>query len=240
MAALTSHHQMIEALRAAIKIHVGGLESLADALAREGDHLARRHQADLILALRATITQQVEATRLAEDKASSDFTRRKRSKASTHHVVGIALAFLSADSHNVQHDIALAETELSRTAPFGTVAVQVAPPGVPDGVTTVSPSRMARHGWTSESNIRTRLEAKGCRFIEPAVFIDLLNRLEQDILKGSVVLPLTCERLGVYLAPGVPKAETVRLPALIPRPGLLPGGGPKSRSASDTTPPPPI
>lgn len=233
MADLTSHHQMIEALCTRVKAHVAGLESLANALAREGEYLARRHQACQVVALQRKIMREVEWTRLAEDEALSDFTWKKKNKASAHHVAGIALAFLYHDSRHLQRNCALAEIALSRTAPFGTVAVQVAPPGVPDGVTIVSLSRMARQGWTSESDIRARFEAKGCRLIEPAVLIDVLNRLEQDVLDGSAVLPLACEQLGVYLTSRAPKAETALLPAPIPWPRLLlPGSGPKIRSAN--------
>ena len=83
---------------------------------------------------------------------------------------------------------------------------------------------MARQGWTSESDIWTRLEAKGCRLTEPAVFVEVLNGLERDVLEGSAVVPLPCEQLSVYPASGAPKAERSRLPAPITQPSLLPGG----------------
>ena len=242
MATVTSYHHLIEALLTRVKAQAGELQSLADALARESEYLARKHQADLVVALREKVMREVEWTRLAEEQASSDFTRRRKSKASAHHVAGIAQAFFFDNGRNAQRSFALARTELARTAPFGTVAIQIAPPGVPDGVTTVCVSRLARQGWTSEQDIRIRLEASGCRLMEPAVFIAVLNRLEQDALEGSVVLPMTCERFGVYMASRALKAERGRLPAptvLAPvlRPRLLPVGRPTPRTINDSTPP---
>jgi hypothetical protein len=241
MAAMTHYHQLIETLHNRVKLQAGEIRCLADALAREDQYLARKGQADLLAALRARITREVEATRLAEDRAYSDFSWEKKSKASAHRIVGIGFALFSHNGRAVQRNLDLAKAELSRTAPFGTVAIQIAPPGVPDGVTTVCVSRLARQIWTSEQDIGIRLEARGCRLIEPAVLVEVLKRLEQDALKGSVALPLTCEQFGVYLASRGPRAVKRLAPGIrvlapaAPRRLLL--GGPPSSTPGDNAPP---
>jgi hypothetical protein len=241
MAAMTRYLQLIETLRNRLKLQAGEIQCLADALAREDQYLARKGQADLLAALRARITREVEATRLAEDRACSDFESKKKRKASAHRIVGIGFAIFSNNGRVVQRNLDVAEAELSRTAPYGTVAIQIAPPGVPGGVTTVCVSRLARQSWTSEQDIRIRLIARGWRLTEPAYFTEVLNRMEQDVLQGTVVSPMSCEQLGVYLASRGPRAVRRLVPGIgvlapaAPRRLLL--GGPPSGTPGDNAHP---
>lgn len=204
MADLTNYLEMIETWRTRVRVQTGELQTLADALAWEGERLARSHQSDLIVALRARVRQDVEATLLAEDEALSDFKQRKERRALVHHFAGPLLASLTGNELYLEHNARLAEAELARSAPFGTVAVQIANPGIPDGVSIVLVSQLARQSKAAEPEIRARLEAKGARLLAPAVFYHLLDSLQRDVLKGSVVLPLTFEQMGGYLASNAP------------------------------------
>lgn len=238
---MTRYLKLIEALDFRVKGQAGDIQSLADALAREDRYLARKGQADLLAALRARITREVEWTRLAEERACSHFESKKKIKASAHRIVGIGFALFSRNSRAVQLNLDLAKAELSRAAPFGTVAIQIAPPGVPDGVTTVCVSRLAQQSWTSEQDVRIRLVVQGWRLTEPAYFTEALNRMEQDVLQGTVVLPMSCEQLGVYLASRGPRAVRRLVPGIrvlaptAPRRLLL--GGPPSDTPGDNAHP---
>jgi hypothetical protein len=108
-------------------------------------------------------------------------------------------------------------------------------------VTTVCVSRLARQSRTSEQDIRIRLIARGWRLTEPAYFTEVLNRMEQDVLQGTVVLPMSCEQLGVYLASRGPRAVRRLVPGIgvlapaAPRRLLL--GGPPSGTPGDNAHP---
>ncbi len=228
MAALTSHLETIEIWRTRAREQTAELQSLADALAREGAYLYRSHQADIIIALRNRVKHDVEATLLAEDEAQSDFSRRKERRALFHHVVGPLVASLTGNELYREHNARLAQAELASSPPFRTVVVQIAAPGIPDGVSIVSLSRLARESGTSVSEIRARLEARGIHLLAPALFSHLLDSLQRDVLKGSAALPLTCEEFAVYTAANMPKRKRIYIgPAtavgLLPRPGLPPG-----------------
>jgi hypothetical protein len=211
MATVTSYHHLIEALLTRVKVQAGELQSLADALARENEYLARKHQADLVVALQEKVMREVEWTRLAEEQASSDFTRRRKSKASAHHVVGIAQAFLLNNGRNAQRSFALARTALSRTEPFGTVAVQIAPARATPRVTVVSLSRLARQTGRSEPEVRNALATEGYHLMEPATFVAAVDELTHKVLSGAATLPVTGEQVRAYLVSYVPEANRVRL-----------------------------
>jgi Holliday junction resolvase-like predicted endonuclease len=203
-----SYEQLIEDLQTRVRAQVGGLQSLAEALAGEAERLRRRGQADLIAALRARVREGVADILLAEDQASTHFVQLKKRKTTAYQLAGIIQSFLPDSDRRLQRNAELTTMEQSRTAPFRTVVVQIAPPGIPDGVSIVSVSRLAREGGATEAEIRTRLEAGGCRLIEPAILFEILDGLQQDVLQGSALLPLTCEQLGVYLASRAPKKDS--------------------------------
>lgn len=241
MAAMTRYRQLIATLHNRVKLRAGEIQCLADALTREDQYLARKGQADLLAALRARVTREVEATRLAEDRASSDFTWAKNSKASANLIAGGIKSLLFQDGRHLQGHARRARFELSQSAPFRTVVVQIAPPGKPPGVAVVSLSRLARESGRSEFEISNALVSEGYHLIEPASFVAVADELMQRILGGVVSLPVTDEQVRAFLASHAPEAKRVcpsvpRILAPGPRPRLLSAGRTTPGTANESTP----
>ncbi len=84
----------------------------------------------------------------------------------------------------------MAGSVLSREVPFGTVLITIDKQGIPEGVKVVSISRLARESNISESEVEKSLKHDGCLLMTPKAFAKVLERVDSEILNGSVSLPL--------------------------------------------------
>jgi hypothetical protein len=96
--------------------------------------------------------------------------------------------------HTKEHPLSVglehASSDFSRTAAFGTVVVAVGPEGIPDDVQVTSLSQYAREQRKAESEIAATMEDRGYRLVEPENFLRTLDELREQVLRGSVSLPV--------------------------------------------------
>jgi hypothetical protein len=191
--------QRIEALRSLVRAQIDVLPLLETAFIREAEYLYRYDQSRIVRALQDRITQQVAHMRRMEDSESYSFNK-------TMLITGFAEVLLwsliAARLHTGEHPLSVglehARSDFSRTAPFGTVVVSVGPKGIPDDVQVVSLSQYAREQKKAETEIAAAMEDSGYRLIQAEKFLTTLDELREQVLKGSVGLPVLNSDLELH------------------------------------------
>lgn len=242
MATMTSYDTLLSSLRSRIDTQTNALAEIADVLAVEAERCRRGDQASRIDALREQVELRVRSLQRAEESARSDFNMAKPGT-SIAKAVGTGLgAWLFKRGDPIAMGVAVLKIELAKTAPFGNVVVALGPRGMPLTLGVISLSQMARDRSTSETEAVNAIATKGYRVARPESLVAVLDKLKEDILRGSVSLPVTSEQVRGYLAAATPKAETTCLPAPtivapLPRLRQLQAGRPTPWTASDSVSP---
>ena len=84
----------------------------------------------------------------------------------------------------------MAGAPLSRKVPFGSVLIGIGKEGIPGDIRVIPISRLARESSMSESEVETSLKHDGYLLMTPEVFAKVLEKVDSEILDGSVCLPL--------------------------------------------------
>jgi hypothetical protein len=188
---MSSCRQQLEALRSQVREQIDSLAALEMAFLDEADYLRRYDQARILRALQDRITQEVRYMRRMEDSASYGFNWAMIITGSAK----LALwSLIPPKLHTKEHPLSVglehASSDFSRTAAFGTVVVAVGPEGIPDDVQVTSLSQYAREQRKAESEIAATMEDRGYRLVEPENFLRTLDELREQVLRGSVSLPV--------------------------------------------------
>jgi len=196
---MSSCRQQLEALRSQVKEQTDALSALETAFLQEAEYLRRYDQARLLRALHDRVTQGVRHVRRMEESASYSFNWAMTITGSAK----LALwSLIAAKRHSKEHPLTIglehAKSDFSRTAPFGTVIVAVGPKGIPDDVEVISLSQSAREQRKAESEIVAAMEDRGYRLVAPESFLRRLDELREQVLKGSVSLPVLNSGLVTY------------------------------------------
>ena len=189
----------VEALRRRARAQVDVLLPLNELFAHEAEHLRRHDQARSLDALRRKIAQEVSNIQRTETAASYGFNQAALITGLVKFGIGSleAVARRSRE-HPLSAGARLAESDFTRTAPFGEVRVAVGARGIPDDVNVVPLSRWAREQGRSESDVTALLEARGYILVTAEAFFTILNELKEKVLKGTLALPMAASRLGRY------------------------------------------
>lgn len=203
MGSMIACRQWIKALRCQAKAQVGALAVLEKAFVQEARHLHRHDQARRLQALRARVTQEVR--RMGRRETDSSFSFNKVTVISG--FVGFGFGSLWGLLHRTrEHPLSigaeLAERVLARTQPFDTVLVAVGPSGVPDDVNVIPVSQWAREQGRSEADIAAVLEACGYLLMAPQTFLEVLDDLEDRVLRRIIALPVARDSFLVKPADG--------------------------------------
>jgi hypothetical protein len=183
--------QHVEALRSQVRAQIDALPVLETAFLREAEYLRRYDQARILRALQDRITQQVRYMRQMEDSASYSFNKAMLITGFGEVVLwSLIAARLHAKGRPLSVGLEHASSDFRRTAPFGTVVVAVGLKGIPHDVQVVSLSQYAREQKKAESEIAGAMEDRGYRLVEPENFLRTLDELREQVLKGSVSLPV--------------------------------------------------
>lgn len=147
-------------------------------------------------ALRTRVAQEAAAIRRMETLASLSFNKATLLSGIGLFAIGsLAAAGLHTQEHPLSVGAKLAAKSLSHTKPFGTVVVTLGPSDVPDDVNLVPVSQWARESRRSEAEIVAALKGRGHVLMTPETFSNLLDRLQDRVLKGSLTLPVARAKL---------------------------------------------
>ena len=200
MDTMNSHRQLVEALCRQVREQVAGLEPLGAVFAQEAKRIFRHDQVRCLRSLKTRVLSEVDNIQGMETAASYGFTKATLITGMTKLALGGLVAAVVRNRRAFSIGVYLAESDLARTAPFGTVAVAVGRGGLPDGVEVISLSRLARESHRLESDVEAILQTHGYLLMTPEAFSRVLTELERRVLGGSLSLPVTSEQLSGELA----------------------------------------
>lgn len=182
---LTIYHQRMEALCHRARAQVDALAALNEIFAQEAEYLCRHDQVRRLDELGEKVTQEVRDVRRMETTASLRFSQGTLISSLVNFAVGSLVAGARhSREHPLSIGIRLALSEFERTAPFGGVVVALGSGGVPDDVTVVALSRLARELGMSESEILAAIETRGYRLTTPEALFSTLDKLKEQVLTG--------------------------------------------------------
>lgn len=200
MESITTCGQYVEALCCQAREQAAVLEPLGEVFAQEAKRLVRYDQAVCLRWLKARVLHEVDDIQRMETAASYGFTKATLITGMTKLALGGLAAAVVRNRHALSIGAYLAESDLTRTSPFGKVMVAVGRGGLPDDVEVISLSRLARKSDKLESDIEAALQTHGYLLMTPDVFSRVLTELERRVLNGSLSLPVTSDQLSGGLA----------------------------------------
>ena len=197
---MNTYRQLVEALCRQVREQVTALEPLGDVFAQEAKRIFRHDQVRRLRSLKTRVLSEVDDIQRKETAVSYGFTTATLITGMAKLALGGLAAAVVRNRRALSIGAYLAERDLTKTAPFGTVAVAVGRSGLPDDVEVISLSRFARELDRLESDIEATLRTNGYLLMTPEVFFRVLTELERRVLDGSLSLPVTNEQLSGELA----------------------------------------
>ena len=89
----------------------------------------------------------------------------------------------------------MAGSVLSRKIPFGTILIAIREKGLPGDLAVVPLSRLARESGKSELEVEASLKDNRYLLMTTEVFAKVLEKVEREILDGSVSLPMAVDQV---------------------------------------------
>ncbi len=190
MESIADFEKWIETTRSELGEQTIAVKRLAVAFAECNIQLIRRDQVARLGILKSRIMEEVENLKRIEPAAQMGATKGALLGGVAAFTIGSLFAAAKGrqDAYNI--GARMAGSVLSRKVPFGTVRITVDRQGIPTDVKVVSISRLARESSMSESEVETSLKHDGYLLMTPEVFAKVLEKVDSEILNGSVCLPL--------------------------------------------------
>jgi len=195
MEAMKECHQLIESLLQQARKQRSALELLTGVFANEAQRLFRHDQAMRLRRLKTSVIREVSNIQEQEIVASNAFTRTSLLMGAADFALGGLAAAMTRSCQLFSIGAQLAQIELSKIKPFGTVLVTVGHGGLPDDAEVISLSRLARESNSSESSVEAALKARDYLLMTPDAFSNLVDELEGRVLHGSLTLPIASKQL---------------------------------------------
>jgi len=188
--------QLIEVMRSELGQQVIAVKWLAVAFAESDIQLIRHDQVACLRILKSRILREVENIKRIESAAQSRATKRALfGGAPAAFTFGSLLADAIGLRNAPQFGVKLMLSTLSRKSPFGTVLIAIGKEGLPEDLKVIPLSLWARESNKSELEVEASLKRDGYLLVTPEQFAELLDRVEQAVLDGSVSLPIVIDEI---------------------------------------------
>jgi len=195
MEAMRHYHQLVKTLLQQVGEQRVVLKPLGDVFTQEAQRLFRYDQAICLRRLKARVLHEIGNIQSMEIVASYGFTKATIFTGVVKFVLGGLVAAVTHSRKALSIGAYLAESDISRTQPFGKVLVALGRGGLPNDVTVIPVSRLARELNSPQSNVEAALEAHGYFLMTPDSFSLLVDKLKGRVLDGSLALPIAGEQL---------------------------------------------
>ena len=195
METIKVYRQRVEKLLQRAREQREALKLLNDSLVRESKRLYRYDQSIRLRYLKIYIIQKVNNARGDELSASSRFPVDDLLTFTMKFALGEGIMAMTKQERKDSFLTRLINNEQPKQRPFGKVMVEIGPNGLPDGVEVVAVSRLARRHSVSESAVVQELQAKGLILMTSEDFNNLIDKLEQKVLDGTMSLPISPEQI---------------------------------------------
>ncbi len=171
------------------------VDELATSIQHNKQQLDQHDQIACLQTLRARILKEVENTRCMELTAQRGSYKSNIFYGLTAFVAGGLFAARNNRNDALLKGVEAANSVISKKSPFGSVFIAIGKEGLPKDVEVVPISRLARESHKSELDVRVSLQAKGYLIITPEAFMQVLDKAERGIHRGTISLPMDIDKL---------------------------------------------
>lgn len=168
---------------------------LAVAFTETDTRLVRHDQVARLGVLKSRINKEVEDIERMEAAAQTGYTEGTLLGSGFTLVFGSLLMHSIGRKDSLKLGVQMAGSVLSKTVPFGNVLIRIGKEGIPEDVKVIPVSRLARESNISESEVKTSLKHGGYLLMASEVFTQALDRVEREILDGSLSLPIKISKI---------------------------------------------
>jgi len=172
------------------------VSELAVSFADGAQRQVRNDQAILLRSLKTRIMWEVENIRRMELAAQSrDNNITLFGKAPAAFIFGSLYTAATRHKDAYKTGVKLAGSVLSKEIPFGMVLIGIGKEGLPEDIKSIPVSCFARELNKTEAEAEASLKGKGYLLMTPEVFAKVLEKVEREILDGSVSLPMAVDEV---------------------------------------------
>jgi len=196
METIADFGKRIQAMRSELGEQTIAIQKLAVAIAESERQIGRRDQVTRLRILKSRILWEVENIRQMESAAqSSNNNITLFGKAPAASIFGSIFTAATRHKDVYKTGVKLAGSVLSKNIPFGTVLIAVGQAGLSKGLKIIPVSFFARELNKTEAEVEARLKGNGYLLMTPEVFAKVLEKVEREILDGSVSLPMAIDEV---------------------------------------------
>ena len=195
MESIADFEKWIETARSELGQQTIVIRQLAFAFAKCDVQLVRRDQVALLRILKSRITEEVENLKRIESAAQMGSNDAILLSSGAAFALGSLFAAASGRKDAIHIGARMASSVLSKKVPFGTILITIDTQGIPEGVKVISVSRLARESNMSEPDVEKNMKNDGYLPMTPEEFAKFLERVDSEILNGSVSLPTSVDEV---------------------------------------------
>jgi len=195
MEGITDFEQWIREMRSELGQQQDTARQLAATFVESNMQLIRHDQVARLEVLKYRINKEVEGIEQVESAAQTGYTKGALLDSGLTFVLGSLVMNAMGCKDSLKIAAQMAGSALSRKVPFGTVLIGIGKKGIPEDVRVIPVSRLARESKRSETDIEANLKRNGYLMMALEVFIQALDRVEREILDGSLSLPIKISKI---------------------------------------------
>ena len=192
---IADFEEWIREMRSELGQQVDIAKRLAVAFAETDTQLVRHDQVSQLEILRSRISSEVENIERMESASQTGYAKGTLLNSGLTFALGSLSMKAIGRKDSLEIGAQMARSTLSRKAPFGTVLIGIGKEGIPEDVKVIPVSRLARESKNSESDVVASLKRNGYLMMTPQVFTQALDRVEREILDGSLSLPIKISKM---------------------------------------------
>ena len=195
METMTDFEKLIDTMSSELGQQMIVLERLAIAFAGSDIQLIRHDQVARLRILKTRIMGEVE--NIKQSESASQISSAKGALLGSGAVFIFGSLFMAAKGRKDAFETRarLAGSVLSREIPFDLVLIAVGKEGLPEDVKIIPASCFARESNKTESEIEMSWKYDGYLLLTPEQFVELLDKVVQAVLDGSLCLPIAVDEL---------------------------------------------
>ena len=195
MEIINDFEKRIKAMRLEIADQNEAMDELATSFNHNKQQLVQDDQIACLQTLGIRILEEVESTKRMESAAQIGSYQGSLICGLAAFAIGGLFAAMNNRKDALLIGLESSNSVMSKKSPFGSVFVTIGKEGLPNDVEVVPISRLARESKTSELDVRVNLQANGYLLMTPEVFIQILDKTERGIHKGTISLPMDIDKL---------------------------------------------
>ena len=187
---IAAFEKLVGEMRSELEQQTITVEQLAIAFAGSDIQLIRHDQVACLRILKSKIMEEVQSIKRNESASQSSANTGALLSSGTALIFGSLFMAKMGRKNALDIGSRMAELSLTKNIPFGTVVIAIGKGGLPEDLKIINVSRFARESNKTEPEVETSWSHDGYLLMAPQVFTQALDKVEREILDGSLSLPI--------------------------------------------------